>query len=69
VPREDPFSKSSTVEPASAVPVSVKLEPTFSPSAGDEMTGAAGARASTRVTTTFCELALSLPTVATAESM
>jgi hypothetical protein len=48
VPREDPFSNTSTVDPASAVPVSVNEVGALP--AGPVMTGAAGARVSTWTT-------------------
>ena len=48
VPREDPFSNTSTVVPASAVPVSVNVVGALP--IGAVMTGAAGARVSTWIT-------------------
>ena len=47
VPRDEPFSKTSIVVPDSAVPVSVNDAGVVAPSAGNVMTGAAGAVAST----------------------
>ena len=51
VPRDPPFSNSSSVMPGSPVPVRVKLVATPAPSAGVVMTGGSGARVSTRTTT------------------
>ena len=48
VPREDPFSNTSTVVPGSAVPESVNVDPVLV--IGAVMTGAAGARVSTWIT-------------------
>ncbi len=50
VPRDIPFSNTSATVPGSAVPSSVKLEPTLAPSAGAVITGGAGAVVSIRST-------------------